>query len=283
MDRIRDIEVVVFDVLGTLVDQSEINSTKYGLRTSYTRPDFLLKGLELRFGVDLVHDTTQQELALTRRVWVPPLKYDSVGPYVQLSYDMGPITVSGGWRHEDGKVHVDDYTTTYFRNRAFVKGGDLKYKNDLFNAGVIGRLGGGFSVFGSYSEGFTLPNVGIPLRNVNYPGQSVNGILDLQAVVFKNKEIGANWRGSWGSFGASYYRSFSKLGSNSGYGYLVGGTGVATTSAQRHSKSAGARLLAPRRITYSPGWWHGFSSSYRTEWPKGERQRKNRSAVEKTG
>jgi iron complex outermembrane receptor protein len=199
--------------LGTLVDQSEINSTKYGLRPSYTRPDFLLKGLELRFGVDLVHDTTQQELALTRRVWVPPLKYDSVGPYVQLSYDMGPITVSGGWRHEDGKVHVDDYTTTYFRNRAFVKGGDLKYKNDLFNGGVIGRLGGGFSVFGSYSEGFTLPNVGIPLRNVNYPGQSVNGILDLQAVVFKNKEVGANWRGSWGSIGASYYDSESKLGS----------------------------------------------------------------------
>ena len=199
--------------LGTLVDQSEINSTKYGLRTSYTRPDFLLNGLELRFGVDVVHDTTQQELALTGRVWVPPLKYNSVGPYVQLSYDIGPLTLSGGWRHEDGKVHVDDYTTTYFRNRSFVTGGDLKYKNDLFNGGAIARLGSGFSVFGSYSQGFTLPNVGIPLRNVNYPGQSVAGILDLQPVIFKNKEVGANWRGTWGSVGGSYYDSESKLGS----------------------------------------------------------------------
>lgn len=199
--------------LGFLVDQSEINSTKYGLRTSYTRPDFLLHGLELRFGVDLVHDTTQQELALTHRVWVPPLKYDSVGPYLQLSYDLGPVTLSGGWRHEDGTVHVDDYTTTYFRNRVFVTGGDLKYRNDLFNAGIIARLGAGFSAFGSYSEGFSLPNVGIPLRNVNYPGQSVQGILDLQPVIFKNKEGGLNWRGRWGSVGGSYYESESALGS----------------------------------------------------------------------
>ena len=199
--------------IGTLVDQSEINSTKYGLRTSYTRPDFLLDGLELRFGVDLVHDTTQQELALTHRVWVPPLKYDSVGPFAQLSYDIGPVTLSGGWRHEDGKVNVDDYTTTYFRNRVAVRGGDLKYKNDLFNAGAIGRIGGGFSIFASYSEGFTLPNVGIPLRNVNVPGKSVSTILDLEAVIFKNKEVGGNWRGGWGSIGVSYYESVSKLGS----------------------------------------------------------------------
>lgn len=199
--------------LGTLVDQSEILSRKYGLRTSYTKRDFLIDGLELRFGIDAVHDQTQQRLALTNRIWVPPMNYTSFGPYLQLSWDIGPVTVSGGIRHEDGRVKVDDYTTTWFRNRTFVSGGTLKYKNDLLNAGVIWRIGGGFSAFASYSEGFTLPNVGIPLRNISVQGQSVQGITDLQAVVFENKEIGANWRGRWGSFGASYYRSFSKLGS----------------------------------------------------------------------
>lgn len=198
--------------LGTLVDQSEVNSKKYGLRTSFTREDFLTEGLELRFGIDAVHDTTDQRLALTNRVWVPPLKYTSFGPYIQLSWDIGPVTVSGGLRHEEGKIKVDDYTTTFFRNRRFVTGGTLKYANDLPNVGLIARLGAGFSVFGTYSKGFTLPNVGIPLRNVNTVGQSVEGILDLQAVVFDNKEIGANWRGRWGSFGISTYRSFSKLG-----------------------------------------------------------------------
>ena len=199
--------------LGTLVDQSEIRSRKYGLRTSYTRPDFLVSGLELRFGVDIVHDTTEQRLAVTNRVWVPPMEYGSVGPYVQITYDTGPVTLTGGWRHEDGTVQVDDYTTTYFRNRAFVRGGELQYRNDLFNAGAVWRIGDGFSAFASYSEGFTLPNVGIPLRNVNVPGKTVEGLLDLQAVIFKNREVGVNWRGSWGNVAASYYVSKSDLGS----------------------------------------------------------------------
>jgi len=202
--------------IGTLVDQSEVLSNKYGLRTSFSIPDLLIEGLEARIGIDAVHDETEQRLALTNRVWVPPLKYDSIGPYVQLSLDVGPLTVSGGLRHESGKIRVDDYTTTFFRNRANVTGGTLEYTNTLPNVGVVGRLGGGFSVFATYSKGFTLPNVGIPLRNVNTPGQSVEGILDLQPVIFDNKEVGANWRGSWGSVGVSYYESFSELGASLG-------------------------------------------------------------------
>lgn len=199
--------------LGTLVDQSEINSEKYGVRSSFTRPDVFFRGFEVRVGFDAVHDTTDQRLALTDRVWVPPLKYTSYAPYVQLSYDAGPVTLTGGVRHEDGRIEVDDYTTTYFRNRAFVKGGTLKYTNDLLNGGVVVRPGAGFSLFGAYTEGFTLPNIGIPLRNISVQGQSVDGITDLQAVVFRNKEVGVNWRGRLGSAGLSYYRSYSPLGS----------------------------------------------------------------------
>lgn len=195
-------------------DQSEILSKKYGLRTSYAHQNLFVTGLELRFGIDVVHDQTQQYLAQTNRVWVPPMNYTSFGPYAQLSYDVGPVTLSGGWRHEDGTVKVDDYTTTAYRNRVLVKGGKLKYKNDLFNAGIIGRFGSGFSAYATYSEGFTLPNVGIPLRNVSVPGKTVEGLIDLEAVIFRNKEIGFNWRGSMGSFGVSYYQSRSKNGSS---------------------------------------------------------------------
>jgi iron complex outermembrane receptor protein len=196
-----------------IFDQSEILSKKYGLRTSDTYKDLLTKGFELRFGIDLVHDQTQQYLAVTNRVWVPPMNYTGIEPYAQLSYDIGPVTLSGGWRHEDGRVKIADYTTTYYRNSVFVKGGTLKYNSDLFNAGIIGRLGSGFSAFATYSEGFSLPNVGIPLRNVNTPGRSVQSIIGLQAVIFKNKEIGFNWRGRVGNFGISYYQSRSADGS----------------------------------------------------------------------
>lgn len=198
--------------IGTLVDASEVASEKEGIRTSWTRPNLFTEGLELHAGIDLVKDETEQSLAFTGRVWVPPMEYTSVAPYLQLSYDVGPVTIAGGIRREDGELSVDDYTTTFFRNRAFVTGGTLDYEENLTNAGVIWRVVDDWSVFVSYSEGFTLPNIGIPLRNINQPGQSVEGILDLQAIISDNREVGFNWRGARGAFGASYYESESDFG-----------------------------------------------------------------------
>ena len=199
--------------LGTLVDQSEVRSKKKGLRTSYARQDaFAVRGLELRGGIDLTQDIADQRLALTNRLWVPPMIYDSKAPWVQASYDIGPVTLSGGFRREDGQLKVDSYTTTYFRNRVAVQGGTLSYTSDLPNLGLILRLPAGWSVFAATGKGFTLPNVGIPLRNVNYAGQSVAGILDLAAIVVKNDEVGFNWRGPMGALSGSYYHSFSTFG-----------------------------------------------------------------------
>ncbi|WP_457447603.1 TonB-dependent receptor [Roseateles sp. P5_E4] len=199
--------------LGTLVDQSEVRTRKYGLRNAYSHGDvFGVEGLEVRGGVDLTHDTARQWLALTDRLWVPPMNYSSVAPWFQASYDIGPVTISGGFRREDGELEVADYKTTYFRNRVDVKGGKLNYKANLPNIGAVWKIGGGWSAFVSSGKGFTLPNVGIPLRNISYPGQSVAGILDLQAVIVKNNEVGFNWRGAMGSFGGSYYKSKSDFG-----------------------------------------------------------------------
>lgn len=196
-----------------IYDQSEIDTRKKGLRTSWTRTSlFNIEGLELHAGVDVVEDEAEQRLALTDRTWVPPMKYSSVAPYAQLSYDIGPVTFSGGYRREDGELEVDDYTTTAFRNSVFVEGGKLDYKADLTNAGVIWRVTDEWSAFAAYSKGFTLPNVGIPLRNISIPGQTVAGILDLQPIIVSNNEVGFNWRGRHASFNGSIYRSYSELG-----------------------------------------------------------------------
>ena len=199
--------------IGTLIDQSEINSQKKGFRTSWTGQNLLtVPGLELRAGIDFVQDETQQKLALTDRLWVPPLLYKSTAPYAQLSYDIGPVTFSAGIRREDGELSVNSYTTTFFRNRVFVEGGTLSYKDTLPNYGAIWRIGGGWSVFAAYGKGFSLPNIGIPLRNVNLPGQSVAGILDLQAIIVDNKEVGFAWKGQSGSLSGSYYDANSDFG-----------------------------------------------------------------------
>lgn len=219
-----------------LIDQSEIHSEKKGLRTSWTRPGlFGVEGLEMQVGLDIVEDTAQQRLALTNRVWVPPMEYTSTAPFLQASWDIGPVTLTAGVREEDGELQVDDYVTVWNRDRRPVTGGTLDYGETLPNFGAIWRLPMGFSVFAAYGKGFTLPNVGIPLRNQqcnndtseagppfggtepdgcpNDPTQTVEGILDLQAVVSDNTEFGFNWRGTRGSFGGSYYESDSDFGS----------------------------------------------------------------------
>jgi iron complex outermembrane receptor protein len=198
-----------------IYDQSEIDSKKKGARLSWTRGEvFGVSGLELHTGIDVTRDEAQQRLALTNRVWVPPMDYKSTAPYAQLTYDIGPVTISGGYRHEDGELHVDSYTTTAFRNAVFVQGGGVKYTEGLKNLGAIWRISDEWSVFGSYGEGFGLPNIGIPLRNIQVPGQSVDRIADLQAIVVKNTEFGFNWRGEHGAFGGSHYDSKSPFGTS---------------------------------------------------------------------
>lgn len=197
-------------------DQSEINSKKKGLRFGYAYSDlFTVEGLRLRAGLDLVEDTAQQRLALTNRVWVPPMKYKSIAPYAQLSWDIGPVTLDAGIRREDGELKIDDYTTTAFRDFTPVKGGKLDYKANMPNFGAIWRITDQWSVFASYSEGFGIANVGIPLRNIqaNSPCKAVSCIVDLNPLITKNKEVGFNWRGSQAQLGASVYRSTSEFGS----------------------------------------------------------------------
>lgn len=196
-------------------EQSEINSQKRGVRSNWSRENlFSVDGLEMNLGFDYMFETAQQRLAITDRLWVPPMNYTSKAPFVQASFARGPVTFSAGVRREDGSLQVDDYTTVYFAKNTPVKGGTLPYQEDIPNVGFIVRLPQKWSVYASYSKGFTLPNVGIPLRNVSSPGQTVAGILDLQAVIFDNKEGGISWQGKRGGFGASYYRSYSELGAS---------------------------------------------------------------------
>ena len=105
-------------------------------------PDFLLEGLEWDIGTDYLRDTTEQTLALTHRIWVPPMNYSSLAPFTQLEYEYGPVTVRGGVRHEHAKLDVDDFTTIAPFN-TFVRGGELRFDKSVFNIGGIYRIGWG--------------------------------------------------------------------------------------------------------------------------------------------
>jgi len=197
---------------GTLYDQSEVVADKYGAKMTYVRPDTLVNGLEFTAGLDYLRDRTKQWLAGTGRTWVPTLDFTSLAPFTQLEYELGPLTVRGGVRHEDAKLNVDTYTTLAAYGNRLVQGGERSFTKNVKNIGAVWRFNQNWSAFVSSAEGFGLPDVGLVLRAVNKPGQSVDQLFDMQPVITRNNEIGVNWRGAMGSLGASVYDSRSKLG-----------------------------------------------------------------------
>lgn len=200
--------------VGTLIDQSEIVAKKWGLRSSWVRPDLGLKGLELTTGLDLLDDTSSQRLTQTGRTWVPPLHYRSLAPFAQLEYEFGPLTVRGGLRDEHTRLQVDTYRTLAFYNNTLVQGGERRANQLVKSLGGVWRFGrSGWSAFVSYNEGFGPPDAGLILRAVKAANQSVDQLVDLQPIVVKNHEVGVNWRGGTSSLSASVYRSRSELGS----------------------------------------------------------------------
>ena len=199
--------------IGTLVDQSEITAKKHGVRSIFVRQDFLVQGLELDVGADYLYDETAQGLALTNRVWVPPLKYSSLAPFAQLEYEYGPFTIRGGARSENADLEVDTFKTIAPANTV-VQGGKLSFTQTLYNIGGIYRMGRGWSVYAAYSEGFGVPDVGRALRGINVPNQSLETRGNLTPLIITNKEAGLNWRGKRGSIGGSVYESYAPLGSS---------------------------------------------------------------------
>ena len=199
---------------GTLVDQSEIVADKAGLRASWVRPDFALKGLELTAGLDWLSDTSSQRLTQTDRTWVPPLKFQSTAPFAQLEYELGALTVRGGLRYESARLKVDTYKTLAFYGSREVQGGERSASKVVKSLGGVWRFGdSGWSAFASYNEGFGMPDVGLILRAVRTAGQSVASLVDLQPIVTDNREVGIAWRGAFGSLAASVYDSRSEFGS----------------------------------------------------------------------
>lgn len=227
-----------------LTEQSEIDSVKKGLRTSWAT-DALAGNddLGLQFGIDIVEDTAQQRLAHQNRTWVPPMEYSSFAPFAQVSLDVGDWTFTGGLRNEDGELSVDDYVSSWANDRRPVGAGKITYSDLLPNVGAIWRVNDAWSVYASYSKGFTLPNAGIPLRNMrcsndtsergdpndpvnfpfggiqpdgcpNDPAVTVNDIIDLEAIIVDNVEVGFNWTGENGKVGVSFYESNSDFGAS---------------------------------------------------------------------
>lgn len=199
---------------GTLFDQSSNRSRKLGARISYERAIPGIKGLTGTAGLDTINDRTEQLLIATGRAWVPPTKFQSVAPFLQgnLSLLDDKVHLAGGVRFENVALKVDDFTTLAFYGSRAVKGGNPEFEATLANGGIVVEPVQGLRVYGSYAEGYTVPDVGRILRGINVANVDVDTFLNIEPIVSNNREVGAELKRGPFDASLSYFWSASKLG-----------------------------------------------------------------------
>ncbi len=196
-----------------LIDQSQNNSEKTGVKITLVNKDLLGLPVDLLYGLDLLQDETWQALIQTGRAWVPPTKYRNFAPYAQIEYAGDTaLSVTAGIRYEKSKLQVDDFTTLASYGSQFVEGGDPEFSKTLFNLGGTYKLTQAWRVFANYSEAFSMPDVGRVLRGINVPDQSVATFLDLKPILTENNELGLEYAGDVLRAQLAYYTSDSDFG-----------------------------------------------------------------------
>ncbi len=197
------------------LDQSEIRSKKLGLKLTQSWKSIGgIKGLAPTVGLDFQQDKSSQVLVKSGRQWVPETSLEGTAPFAQLDYAFSKrITGTVGVRHEMATLKTDDYTTIAAANSTKVAGGSPDYSETLANVGLSFKATDKLTLYTSFSEGFTMPDVGRVLRGIKTPGQDVDRIIDLKPIVTENKEIGLDFNFDRSSIHLAYYLSDSDLGS----------------------------------------------------------------------
>lgn len=200
--------------LGTLVDQSQNNSEKYGLKLTMIKDDIFSLPFNLVYGVDAYEDETWQELILTGRSWVPPTVYKNLAPYMQTEFTgVEKLSVTAGLRREISRLEADDFSTLASSGGGqFVEGGEIRFSETLGNIGATYQVNDNWRIYANYAEGFSMPDVGRVLRSIKTSNESVETYLDLEPILTENKEFGVDFNGEKFTAQLAYYASDSDFG-----------------------------------------------------------------------
>lgn len=205
---------VLIAPVGTLFDQSQNRSRKFGGKISYEREMPGFEALTTIVGFDALWDSTEQRLIATDRVWVPPTDFRSLAPFAQANLALFDkvLRLAAGVRYEDVRITIDDYTTLATLNRVLVSGGNPRFSDTLFNGGVVVEPVQGIRAYASYAEGYTVPDVGRITRAVNHTGVAIDTFLDISPIVSNNREVGIEVKQGPLDASASYFWSSSDNG-----------------------------------------------------------------------
>jgi iron complex outermembrane receptor protein len=172
----------------------------------------------LSYGADLLNDVSSQPL-IDGRVWVPEMNMLNYAPFAETQWYLWQnLILKAGVRVEKVHVSVDDYNTLPLTNAngtippsIRVKGGDLDYTATLFNAGIRYNRLPAFMPYFSFSQGFSVSDVGLALRD-----SKVNDLkkINTEAVLVNNYELGFVSEHRKFRFELSGFISTSKLGAD---------------------------------------------------------------------
>ncbi|MBF4483481.1 TonB-dependent receptor [Flavobacterium sp. CSZ] len=208
--------------------QPATQSKKLGFRLNLNTPyefSSLISG-NITYGLDILSDITDTHLTDGRLV-IPEMNMTNLAPYFQLKNMFGPnLVLKTGLRLENVNIDVPDYTTigirnyvngTYVGGGIAVNGGALDFNALMFNAGLRYTKWSLFKPFVSFSQSFSVADLGLVLRAAKE--NTVNNT-SIKAVTANNYEFGFSGALDKLSYEGAVYYSTSKLGAS--YVYIDG-------------------------------------------------------------
>lgn len=197
--------------------QSATSTSKKGLRLNLSTP-FVLSAKfngEVTYGVDLLNDISEQNL-VDGRVYVPEMNMRNLAPYAQVSVQLfDHFNLKAGARAENMRVKIKDYNTLEKgpdgEGSIAVKGETLNYNAFVVNAGLRYSKFRFFNPYVSYSQAFSIFDLGRVLAAAK---QDAISKLETKPVIVNNYEAGFASQLGKLNLSAAYFYSTSKLGSN---------------------------------------------------------------------
>jgi iron complex outermembrane recepter protein len=212
-----------------IISQSPGESEQWGGRLQVNTPFNAEETVSLLWGVDYVRENSSQQFnifdpeeydesdgRIFRKIdeidFVPSYRLNDLGIFAQLQWEIvDRLILSGGTRYVNLNINTDDYTTF---NGNDIEGGTINADDFVFNAGLVFEIVEGLSAFASFSQGFSLPDIGRVLRSAP-AGFAVEADVDLtEPQKVNNYEIGL--RGNWDRIQASLagFYNYSSLGTD---------------------------------------------------------------------
>lgn len=191
--------------------QSQIVSDKWGIRFDVTTPvnlGNLVKDGTILWGGDFLNDSTGQNL-FDGRVWAPPVDQQSLAAFFQATLPLGDwFSISGGLRHEEIDISFEGFTALF--SGQVVQPGESDYSATTFNVGANVQITESLNAYTSFSQGFSVAEVGRLLRQA---GELTDfTVAELEASIVDSYEAGLRFASGAYSASISGFYSTSNLG-----------------------------------------------------------------------